>query len=263
MGSTAADKKMSFSNKLKISTLFAALLLLSSCSRESYSWGWFILSPFTDSGQSNIVFLLKGILPTVAVSFVSLVISVTLGLLVTLAGLSGSRVLKTFNWFWVEAFRSVPVLVMILWTYYGLPVSLGINLDVFTSTVIALSLCDSAFEAEIFRAGIQSIPRSQYEAASLDGMSELQALYYVIMPQAVKNILPPLVNQFAFMLKMSSIASVIGLAELTRKANELTVIEYRPLEIYTILVAEYLFLVLIVSYFSRKLEKSLSGNALD
>jgi polar amino acid transport system permease protein len=229
----------------------------------NYTWGWFTVSPFAEGGRSNLLFLLNGLIPTILVSIVSITISVSIGIIITLAAISRFKILRTLNRFWVEIFRSVPVLVMLLWTYYGLPVSLGINMNVFAAAVVALSLCDSAFESEIFRAGFQSIPKSQYEAARLDGAGEFRLLFSIIMPQAVKNILPPLVNQFAFMLKMSSIASVIGLGELTRKANELTVIEYRPLEIYTLLVAEYLILVLVVSFFARKLEKVLAANAVE
>jgi len=269
-----ADKGAGYIRRIfpKAAVLAAAAalpLLLSSCSmilsdnRGNYTWGWFTVSPLTSRGRESLSFLLEGLLPTISASFISLFISITIGIIISLAGISQNRVLKMINRIWVETFRSIPVLVMLLWTYYGLPVSLGINLNVFTAVVIALSLCDSAFEAEIFRAGLQSIPKSQYEAARIEGCPEFNVIRYIIMPQAVRNILPPLVNQFAYMLKISSIASVIGFAELTRKANELTVIQYRPLEIYTVLVLEYLVLVLIVSWVARKIEKSLSGNAVD
>lgn len=168
-----------------------------------------------------------------------------------------NRILNHVHRGWVELFRSVPVLVMLLWVYYGLPISTGLDLGIMSAAIISLALTDSAFEAEIFRAGIKSIPRSQHEAARIMGCTELQVLWHVILPQTIRNILPPLVNQFAYMLKISSIASVIGLGELTRKANELTVIEYRPLEIYTILILEYLTLILVVSFFARKIEKKL------
>ncbi len=146
---------------------------------------------------------------------------------------------------------------MLLWVYYGLPITVGLRLDVFFSAVLALSLCDSAFEAEIFRAGIASITNDQIESARSLGFTSLQSMRYVILPQALRRILPPLVNQFVYMLKVSSLASVIGLQELTRKAQELTVVEYRPLEIYTILILEYLVLIIIVSKVARILERKL------
>ena len=150
------------------------------------------------------------------------------------------------------------MLVMVLWVYYGLPVVLGIELGVFAAGVVALALCDSAFEAEIFRAGIQSIDRGQHEASESIGLTWFDKMRYVILPQAIRRILPPLGNQFVYMLKTSSLVSIIGLTELTRKANELVVTEYRPLEIYTFLILEYLLLIVIVSFLFRKLEQRMS-----
>jgi len=120
-----------------------------------------------------------------------------------------------------------------------------------------LAISDSAFQAEIFRAGIQSIDRGQYEAAQSISLNYRNTMRYVILPQAIKRILPALGNQLVYMLKMSSLVSVIGMQELTRRANELVVTEYRPLEIYTILVLEYLVVILIVSAGVRWLERRL------
>ena len=238
-------------------------LVLSGCASSGYTWGWFAVSPGTSIGRRNLAFLIKGLVPTLTISVVSVVISVALGLVVALLGLSKVRLLRGINRVWVEAFRSIPVLVMLLWSYYGLPITLGIDLNIFTAGVVALALCDSAYEAEIFRGGFQSIPRSQTEAANLMGCTPYQKLRFVILPQAVRHILPPLGNQFAYMLKISSLVSVIGLGELTRKANELTVIEYRPLEIYSVLILEYLILILVVSHLVRRMERKLAPNQQD
>jgi polar amino acid transport system permease protein len=131
---------------------------------------------------------------------------------------------------------------------------------VFWAGVLALALSDSAFQAEIFRAGIQSIARGQYEAAQSISLNYRDTMRYVILPQAIRRILPALGNQLVYMMKMSSLVSVIGLQELTRKANELVVSEYRPLEIYTVLVLEYLVLILIVSAGVRWLERRLKAS---
>jgi polar amino acid transport system permease protein len=102
------------------------------------------------------------------------------------------------------------------------------------------------------------VPKGQIEAAKSLGLSWSQQMRLVVLPQAIKVILPALGNQFVYVVKMSSLISVIGLQELTRRANELNVSEYRPLEIYTLLVLEYLILILIVSYLVRRLERRLS-----
>jgi His/Glu/Gln/Arg/opine family amino acid ABC transporter permease subunit len=234
--------------------VLAGATALAGCG-ESYTWGWHVVSPSLARGRGNIAFLLSGIGYTVAVAGCAIAISVVLGLLVALLGMSSNRVARTASRAYVELLRSVPMLVMVLWVYYGLPVILNISLDVFSSGVIALALCDSAFEAEIFRAGIQSIARGQHEAADALGLRYLHKLRFIVLPQAIRRVLPALGNQFVYMLKTSSLLSVIGLAELTRRANELVVTEYRPLEIYTFLVLEYLALILVVAWIIRSLER--------
>ena len=164
------------------------------------------------------------------------------------------------NVFYVEVVRSVPLLVLILWVYYGLPILTGFSFSPFVSGIIALSISESAFMAEIFRGGINAIKKTQWEAATSLGLNFSKKLKLVILPQAFKVILPALGNQFVYVLKMSSLVSIIGISDLTRKANELVVSTYRPLEIYTFLILEYLILILIVSYFVRKLEKKLKKN---
>ncbi len=230
----------------------ACLLLLSGCSAN---WGWYVVNPATQSGSNNLMFLLSGLYYTVLLSVTAISISVVTGLLVALPGLSTNRYLRGFNRIYVEIVRAVPILVLILWVYYGLPQVSGLTISVFWAGVIALALSDSAFEAEIFRAGIQSIAKGQYEAAHSISLSYPDTMRFVILPQAIRRILPALGNQLVYMLKMSSLVSVIGMQELTRKANELVVSEYRPLEIYTILVIEYLVLILIVSGGVRWLER--------
>ena len=244
------------SHRIFIIAVIAALLT-SGCS-SNYSWGWFVISPWTPKGQTNLMFLISGLGWTVLLAVCAILVSVTSGLLVSLLSLAKNRVLRGIGRVYVEAFRSIPMLVMVLWVYYGLPVVLGIELGVFAAGVVALALCDSAFEAEIFRAGIQSIDRGQHEASESIGLTWLDKMRYVILPQAIRRILPPLGNQFVYMLKTSSLVSIIGLTELTRKANELVVTEYRPLEIYTFLILEYLVLIVIVSFLFRKLEQRMS-----
>lgn len=239
--------------------ILSTLLAVASCG-GNYNWGWYVVLPSSKQGATNIQFLLGGLWTTISLSLLAIAISVLIGLLVALPGLSTSAGWRRFNRVYVELFRAIPILVMLLWVYYGLPVVLNIKLDVFAAGVIALALCDSAFEAEIFRGGIQSIARGQSEAADSLGLSYWDKMRYVVLPQAIRRILPPLGNQFVYMLKMSSLVSVIGLSELTRRANELVVNQYRPLEIYTFLVLEYLVLILIVSQGVRWFERRMQAD---
>ena len=222
----------------------AALFFLGGCSG---TWGWYVVNPSTAAGQRNLMFLIDGLYYTIALSVTAILISIFLGLVVALPGLARQRPPRMVNRVYVELVRAVPILVLILWVYYGLPQVADISISVFWAGVLALAISDSAFQAEIFRAGIQSIDRGQHEAAHSISLSYVDKMRYVILPQAIKRILPALGNQLVYMLKMSSLVSVIGMEELTRRANELVVTEYRPLEIYTVLVLEYLVLILVVS----------------
>ena len=236
--------------------LFLLLILpLTSCSGQEL--GWFILSPNNVEGLTNLKFLLSGLTTTIYISVVSIIISAILGFIVAIPSLAKNKFLTYINIGYVEIVRAIPLLVLILWIYYGLPIMTGLSFSPFVSGIIALAISESAFQAEIFRAGINSIKKAQWEAGSSLGLTFYKRLRLVILPQAIKNILPALGNQFVYVLKMSSLVSIIGIGDLTRKANELVVSTYRPLEIYTFLILEYLILILIVSFFVRKLEKKL------
>ena len=235
--------------------LLFSLLFLLSCGKQELDW--LILSPNNVNGLTNLKFLLSGFTTTIFISIVSISLSIVLGLIVAIPSLAKNKFLTYLNIGYVEIVRAIPLLVLILWIYYGLPIMTGISFSPFVSGIIALSISESAFQAEIFRAGINSIKKAQWEAGSSLGLTFFKRLRFVILPQAIKNILPAIGNQFVYVLKMSSLVSIIGIGDLTRKANELVVTTYRPLEIYTFLILEYLVLILIVSYFVRKLENKL------
>jgi len=251
----------------KLLGLSFLLLMLTGCS-SSATWGWYVINPMTPSGWINIKFLINGMGATILISLIAAAISIALGLMVALPGLSSRRWLRIFNRIYVEFVRSIPLLPMLFWVFYGLPLvfksmGLDIPIDPFWGSIITLALSDSAFTAEIYRAGIQSIAKGQTEAAQTVGLNYIQTMRYVILPQAIRRILPPLANQFIYIVKMSAFASVIGMQELTRRANELVVTEYRPLEIYSLLILEYLVLVLIISTGVRWLERRMGSDERD
>ncbi len=239
-------------------------LLLTGCA-SSGTWGWYVINPATDTGWTNIKFLISGMGNTILISVIAAAISIVLGLLVALPGQSKKKGWRIVNRVYVELVRSIPLLPMLFWVFYGLPIvfkSMGLNIpiDPFWGAIITLAVSDSAFTAEIYRSGIQSIARGQSEAAQTIGLSYAQTMRYVILPQAIRRILPPLANQFIYIVKMSAFASVIGMQELTRRANELVVTEYRPLEIYSLLIVEYLVLVLVISAGVRWLERKMGSD---
>ena len=239
--------------------LLFSLLFLLSCGKQELDW--LILSPNNVNGLTNLKFLLSGFTTTIFISIVSISLSIVLGLIVAIPSLAKNKFLTYLNIGYVEIVRAIPLLVLILWIYYGLPIMTGISFSPFVSGIIALTVSESAFQAEIFRAGINSIRKPQWEAGSSLGLGFFKKLRLVILPQAVRNILPAIGNQFVYVLKMSSLVSIIGIGDLTRKANELVVTTYRPLEIYTFLILEYLILILIVSFLVRKLEKKMKKDS--
>ncbi len=251
---------------MKWTTLLAvlSLFLLAGCG-SSGNWGWYVIDPTTTSGANNIRFLIGGFWATISLSVIAAALSMMLGLLIALPGMSSNRWVRLPSRIYIEFVRAIPLLPMLFWVFYGLPVvlkSMGINvsIDAFWGAIITLAISDSAFTAEIYRSGIQSINKGQTEAAKTVGLNYRQTMRYVILPQAIRRILPPLANQFIYIVKMSAFASVIGMQELTRRANELVVTEYRPLEIYTLLIFEYLVLVLIISFFVRSLERKMGSD---
>ncbi|WP_193746517.1 amino acid ABC transporter permease [Ruegeria sp. ANG-R] len=250
---------------MKKATLALPLFLLVAGCSSSQTWGWYVIDPTTSSGWTNVKFLVSGMGATIQISLIAAVLSIVIGLLVALPGLSEKRGWRLVNRVYVEFVRSIPLLPMLFWVFYGLPIvfqSMGMNIpiDPFWGAIITLAISDSAFTAEIYRAGIQSIAKGQSEAAQTIGLNYFQTMRYVILPQAIRRILPPLANQFIYIVKMSAFASVIGMQELTRRANELVVTEYRPLEIYTLLIFEYLVLVLIISAGVRWLERRMGAD---
>jgi polar amino acid transport system permease protein len=229
----------------------------------------------------------RGLQMTILVTVICIVQGTLLGLAIGMARLAEARhaparqicrfALRWPATVYVSFFRGTPLFVQILLIHFavmplfinpvdGLLISgetarnIKQNYGAFLSGVVALTLNAGAYISEVFRAGIQSIDRGQHEAAETLGLGFVDKMRFIILPQAVRRVLPPLGNQFVYMLKTSSLVSVIGLAELTRKANELVVTEYRPLEIYTALIVEYLVLILAVSWVMRALERKMAAS---
>lgn len=244
---------------IKLALIAAGAVLLSGCA-SSQEWGWYVVDPTLKRGRINLAFLLSGIPWTIALTICCVIISNVMGFLISLLGLARSRWLRIIYRVYVEVFRSIPPLVSIFWVYYGLPIMIDVSLSPYPAGMIALSIYGSAFMAEIFRGGVQSVARGQFEASNALGLTYLDTMRYVIFPQALRRSLPAIGNQLVIMLKMTSLVSVIGVSEVLRRGNELAVTEYRPLEIYTFVAIEYLLLVLIVSAGVRRLERRMGAD---
>lgn len=204
---------------------------------------------------NNLSFLLEGLSMTLVISFLALVISMVLGLFVAVLRLSKIRGMPFIAAAYVEFFRDTPVLVQLFWVYYVLPILLGIQISAFTAAVIGLTLHSAAFLGEIYRAGIQSVPKGHVEAAKVLGMRPRQTFVRIVLPQAFRTVLPPMVNNLVDLIKLSSLASVFAVAEVTRKAMELSASTFRPLEIFSFIALVYFLICWPLSLGIRVMER--------
>jgi polar amino acid transport system permease protein len=184
----------------------------------------------------------------------SLVIGVVLGLTLGLMRSQTGRLLRWPAATYVEFFRSTPALVQLVWIYYALPVLSGAQLGSMPSVILGLGLHSAAYFAEIFRGGIASIHRGQWDAARAIGMRPGQAMRRIILPQAARRMLPPFINEVANLVKLTTLGSVIAVAELLHEGENLINDTYRPLEIYTALAVLFAVIIFPVIWISQRLE---------
>lgn len=161
-------------------------------------------------------YFLNGALTTIWISWLGLLLGAVIGALVALMRLSRSRVLRVIGLVYVETFRSIPILVLLFFSYYGLALVLKVDLSPFVAATLSLTLSASAMMTEVIRAGIESVPRGQWEASRAAGMTARQRWQYVILPQAIRVIVPPSVGVYIMVLKDSSLAAIIGYVELAK-----------------------------------------------
>ena len=193
---------------------------------NTYHFRWDVI-------PDNFDFLISGVGMTLFISAATLIFATLGGLLI--ATMSSSRLwaVRAVAYAFGEAVRNTPILVQLLWVYYVLPIVLGIKLDALSASITGLSIYSSAFIAEVFRAGIQAVPQGHREAAQVLGLSGTQTFFRIVLPQAVRLILPPLAANFVQLIKYSSLASVISVGEVTRRGMELSSSTFRPLEIFS------------------------------
>ena len=183
--------------------------------------------------------VMRGLLGTLELTVASLAAGLALGLLIGAARYSRNRLVHWPATAYVEVFRNTPVLVQIMWFFFAFPIVAPFAVSAYTAAALALTLNTSAFAAEIFRAGIQSIAPDQWDAARALGMSYSQQLRRVILPQAVKRMLPAFTNRGLELLKMTSLASTIAFPELLYSARTIAAAHFNPIEAYTAVALVY------------------------
>ncbi|MFW5713256.1 MAG: amino acid ABC transporter permease [Brevefilum sp.] len=243
------------------------------------SWWWLVgavigliltLSMLKPNPYWRIIrFVSDGLLITVGVTLTAFVLTLLLGLIAALGRLSKSGIIRWMTTIYVEIARGIPLLVQLLFWYFAFPSviqSIGralqyqpfqqFHANPFAMAILGLTFCYSAYMSEIYRAGIQSIAKGQNEAARSLGMTHGQAMRHIILPQAVKVILPPVGNEFISLLKDSSLVSVVAVADMTRRGREFMAANFIPVETWMMIALLYLVMTLIsarvVAWIERK-----------
>ncbi|HIJ88823.1 MAG TPA: amino acid ABC transporter permease [Desulfuromonadales bacterium] len=216
-------------------------------SQLQYGWNWGAIWQYRQK-------FLQGWLMTVIISAASLAVSLVIGLVTALARRSAFLPLRYTAVLYVEAIRGTPLLVQILILFYVVANAFGVE-NRYVVGIITLSLFAGAYLAEMIRSGIESIHDSQLESARAIGLTKVQTYRYVIFPQVLRQLIPPLTGQFASIIKDSSLLSIIAVSEFTLNAQEVNAFTYSTLESYLPLAVGYLLLTLPVSLISRALER--------
>lgn len=205
-------------------------------------------------------YYIAGIKITLALSFFSLIIGSTLGSFISLLKLSKFKFLRFISSVYIEIVRGTPMMVQISLVFFGSYVLFGVDMNAFIAALIAVSLNSAAYVAEIIRSGIQSIDKGQMEASRSLGISHSQTMRHIIFPQAIKNILPALGNEFVTLIKETSVASTIGLAELMFASKTVQSASYKPFSPLIIVATIYFIFTFTISRLIGLLERRLSHN---
>lgn len=202
---------------------------------------------------------LDGVEVTILLAVSLIVISITGGVIVGAARHSKAKI---YNWpatGFIEIFRNTPVLVQIIWFYFAFPVLIGVQMPGFVAALIGIGLNMTAYTAEIFRAGIQSIERGQWEAGRALGMRYPAIMKRVILPQAIRRMIPAFANRMIELVKATSLASAIAVGELMFRGEDLANTIYRPLEIYTVIAILFFLLIYPLALLTYWLEKRMNS----
>ncbi|MBE9513616.1 MAG: amino acid ABC transporter permease [Chloroflexi bacterium] len=210
-----------------------------------------------DPFRNILLFVRDGVTVTIFITVTAFVAILVVGLLGALGRLSRNRIIHTVSTLYVELIRGIPLLVQLIWWYFAFPVVVqhvgewlnvsalvNYRANAISTAIVGLVFCYGAYMTEIYRAGIQSIPKGQMEAARSLGMTYAQAMRHIILPQAIRVVLPPVGNEFIALLKDSSLVSVVAVADLTRRGREFMSTHFNPIEVWTMVALIYLVMTL-------------------
>src|SRR3977135_607960 len=202
---------------------------------QTYQFRWDII-------PGNLTFLKSGFKVTLIIFAIGLLFAMIGGLLLALVDMSRYLAVRAIGLAIGEVIRNTPILVQLLWVYYVLPIVFNIRISSLAAILIGLSVYMAAFMSEVYRSGIQAVPKGHREAAQVLGLTPFQCLRRIVLPQAIRFTLPPLASNFVQLIKFSSLGAVISVSEITRRGMELSASTFRPLEIFTFIAVVYFFI---------------------
>ncbi|SFI00043.1 amino acid ABC transporter membrane protein, PAAT family (TC 3.A.1.3.-) [Bosea sp. OK403] len=201
---------------------------------------------------------LAGTAVTIGLTIAIVILGMAVGLVAGIAQISRSPVLRWLSWAYIEMFRLTPLLVLLLWFYYALPIMTGIKLDALPAAIVTLSLYGGSFYAEVIRGGIVSIEPGQSEAGLALGMTPARVMRRIVLPQAIKRMIPPLMNQSIIQFKNTSLVSVLAVPDLLYQGQIVAMDTYRALETYTLIAVIYVVVLLPLTAIVKRAEKQLA-----
>jgi len=207
---------------------------------------------------ANAPLLAQGLLNTLKVTGTALAFGVPLGLVLALLRLSPRRSLSFPAGFVIEFFRTTPPLVQLFWFFFALPILIQVEMTPFAAAALTFSIQSSAFFAEVFRGGIISVERGQWEAARALGMTPAQSMRRIVLPQAVKRMIPAFLERSIELMKTTTLVATVSYADLLYQANELAQKTFRPLEVFTVTALIYFFVIFAASLLVHRLERRLA-----
>ena len=216
-----------------------------------YEWDFSVI-------WQNYSLLLWGLVNTLKVTVVAISFGIPIGLFLALLRLSSKRWVSMPTGLFIEFFRSTPPLAQLFWIFFALPIIIDVEIDPYTASVLTFSIQSSAFFAEVFRAGIISMEKGQWEAGYAIGMKRVQVLKRVILPQAVKRMIPAFLERIIELMKTTTLVSTISYSDLLFQANAISQLTYRPLEVFTVAAAMYFMVLFPTSVAVRRLERRLA-----
>lgn len=214
-----------------------------------YTWDWSVI------WQYRSVFL-KGSIITLELTGLVILFGTVAGIFLGVLNLSQKKVFRNALLFFIDVIRALPVLIFLLWVYYFLPVLLRSDISAFWYAVVALSINLSVFVADVVRGAIEGVPKGQIEAARALGMNKTLTMRRIILPEAVRQLIPTFTMLYITMLKFSTLASVISVYEILHSADGIISNTYKTLEIYTAVAGMFLLIIMPLTYLSRRMERS-------